>query len=181
VNGVLELADTAGNGYLTFRYSVVRIWKIPVEQLLTGGPGTLPLAPLADLQTVPVESVIRRMDARIRSEMSASEAEILWASTYLLMGLRYSTEVASKLTQGVRGMRESATYQAVLQEGREEGKQMGHMTEAQTLLLRIGTKRFGPPTAAVQRSLDAIENVDRLEQLVERVLDVETWAELIAQ
>ncbi|HZT80116.1 MAG TPA: hypothetical protein VFA26_07840 [Gemmataceae bacterium] len=29
-----------------FRYGVVRVWQLPPEQLLTGGLGTLPLAPI---------------------------------------------------------------------------------------------------------------------------------------
>src|SRR5687767_11050528 len=34
--------------YRTFRYQVVRVWQLPVETLLTGGLGTVPLAPLSD-------------------------------------------------------------------------------------------------------------------------------------
>jgi predicted transposase YdaD len=98
-------------------------------------------------------------------------------------------------------MRESTTYQAILKEGREEGrkeareearkegreegkemgKEMGRIDEARTLLIRIGTKRFGPPSATVQQTLSAIDDIARLEQLVERALDVETWTELLEE
>ena len=32
---------------LDFRYRVIRVWELPVERLLEGNVGTLPLAPLA--------------------------------------------------------------------------------------------------------------------------------------
>src|SRR5438270_2478257 len=47
VNGayVLRFPDEA-EAYNTFRYRVVRLWQLSAEQLLQGGIGTLPLAPL---------------------------------------------------------------------------------------------------------------------------------------
>jgi hypothetical protein len=38
------------------------------------------------------------------------------------MGLRYPTELITRLLEGVQTMKESTTYQAILQEGRIEGK-----------------------------------------------------------
>jgi len=38
------------------------------------------------------------------------------------MGLRYLEELASQLLEGVRNMHESTTYEAILREGREEGR-----------------------------------------------------------
>ena len=55
-------------------------------------------------------------------------------------------------------MRESTTYQAILREGRQEGKVEGE----QELLLRQGTKRFGEPDAATIAALEAIQDIDRL-------------------
>src|SRR5262245_57976819 len=33
--------------YLRFRYRVIRVWQLPVATLLSGGLGTLPLAPIS--------------------------------------------------------------------------------------------------------------------------------------
>ena len=57
----------------------------------------------------------------------------------------------------------------------------GRIEEAQGMLLRQGRKRFGPPDARVQRSIEAIGNLERLEMLSERLLDVSTWDELLAE
>ena len=43
-------------------------------------------------------------------------------------------------------MRESTTYQAILDEGRAEGQ----AAEARKLLLRLGRKHLGEPDAAVE-------------------------------
>lgn len=47
--------------YLVFRYQCVRLWQIPVEAILEGGPGTLPLAPLVH---VPAGCVAERHSPR---------------------------------------------------------------------------------------------------------------------
>ena len=65
-------------------------------------------------------------------------------------------------------MRESSTYQAILSE------------EARKLLLRLGTRRFGTPDLLTQTVLDEITSVERLEQIVDRLLDVSGWDELLA-
>ena len=45
--------------------------------------------------------------------------------------------------------------------------------------MRIGVRRFGPPSASVQAQIDAIESEEELDQLVDRLLDVETWDDLL--
>jgi len=192
ITGTLELTDSASKVYLTFHYDVVRLWRIPVERLLSGGMGTLPLAPLADLGSMSIETVIDRIADRFTSEISPSEAAIMWTSTYLLLGLRFPSEIAVRLIQGVRGMRESTTYQAILQEGIEkgiekgieqgieQGEQIGALHEARSVLQRIGSRRLGQPSEKALETLIGISDLQRLNQLIDRVLDVETWAELLS-
>jgi predicted transposase YdaD len=175
MTGLVEHWRSNGRRYLFFEYDVVRAWQKPVEAVLTGGLGTLPLAPLTDLSPSALPEVIRRMEERISKETSPAEAGLLWTATYVLMGLRYSPQLASQLLQGVRAMKESATYQAIIEEDREEGR----VEEARALLLRHGTKRFGPPAPQAQAALEAITAIDRLELLSERLLDVESWDELL--
>jgi hypothetical protein len=38
-----------GRRRVEFRYDVVRLWRQPVERFLSGGLGTLPLAPLCQM------------------------------------------------------------------------------------------------------------------------------------
>lgn len=119
-----------------------------------------------------------RFDAEARSE---EEAATLWASTYVLMGLKYPPEFTNRLLKGVREMRESSTYQAILQEGRQEGRLEGRLEEARSSVLRLGGKRFGIPAPKTQAVLKAISSVERLEALQLRLLDTESWEELLAQ
>ena len=64
-----------------------------------------------------------------------------------------------------------------LAEGRQEGKVEGE----QELLLRQGTKRFGEPDAATIAALEAIQDIDRLGALGERILDpnIQDWNDLL--
>ena len=82
-------------------------------------------------------------------------------------------------------MKESTTYQAILKEGQQvglqEGLAEGAVKEASRLLLRLGSKRLGRPSARTQAALTKIADLDRLEALVERVGMVESWHDLLAE
>jgi hypothetical protein len=72
-------------------------------------------------------------------------------------------------------MEESTTYQAIIAKGRAEGA-----AALKKALLNMGGKRFGSPDARTRAAIEAIADIDRLEQLTERVLDVSSWDELLA-
>lgn len=91
----------------------------------------------------------------------------------LKMGLQYESGFASQLLRGVRSMKESVTYQAIIEEGRAD--------EARRILLAQGTKLFGKPSAKVRRTIGAISDSELLEGLATRLLDVESWSELLAE
>jgi predicted transposase YdaD len=80
-------------------------------------------------------------------------------------------------------MKESTTYQAILREGKAEGKAEGiaegRLEEAKRILLRQGRKRFGQLKAAVKSKIDAIADLAQLERLSDRILDANSWDELI--
>jgi len=77
------------------------------------------------------------------------------------------------LLEGVQDMKESVTYQKILREGRAE--------EAKRILKRLASRRFGKPEPLIEAAIDAIADLDRLEQLSDRVLEVTAWEELLAQ
>jgi hypothetical protein len=74
-----------------------------------------------------------------------------------------------QLFQGVSSMRESATYRLIVAE------------EAKKILMLLGRKRFGPPNVRMSAALERIKGLDRLEHLTERLLEVSSWEELLAE
>ena len=171
LNGLFQSASPRGRGRLEFEYEVIRLWQQPVGPLLTGGLGTLPLAPLVHVRRATLPGLIRRMEERIEREATPAAAAILWTSTYLLMGLRYPRELAVQLVQGVRAMKESSTYQAILEEG--------GVNELRKVLLLLGDQRFGPPDASVRATIAETDDLPRLERWTERLLKAASWAELL--
>jgi predicted transposase YdaD len=171
-----------GNCYLDFRYHIIRVWQRPVESFLSGGLGTLPLAPISAVTKDELPAVIRRMEERLTKEAKGKAAR-LWSAAYILMGLRYPSEWADQLMSGVRAMEESSTYQAILAKGREQGivKGIGQGAEQgeKRLLLRQCRKRFGELTPEQKAAIEAISDLDQIEALGERILEVSSWEELM--
>ncbi len=78
-------------------------------------------------------------------------------------------------------MRESSTYQAILQEGRVEGRDEGRKEEARSLLLRLGRQRFGAADARTLKAVESAKSIEELERLANRLLKAESWSELLSQ
>jgi predicted transposase YdaD len=115
--------------------------------------------------------VIRRIADRLEQETTPENQARLLAATYVLTGLRVPQEAAEQLFRGIRAMKESSTYQAILTEGQA--------LALQKTLLRQGRHQFGPPSEAIQNAITAITDLERLERMTERLLVVSTWQELL--
>jgi hypothetical protein len=164
----------AARPYLSFRYRVVRVWKLPVKTVLRAGLSVLPLAPISAVGENALPGVIDRMAHRLDAEADPTTASELWTATKVLLGLRYEAAFVEHLLQRVRAMKESTTYQAIKEEGRVEADRR--------LVLRVGEHRFGTrPTAEQRAVIEAITDAARLEELVVRAGDVHTWADLLEQ
>lgn len=177
--GTLEEELPDGTKYLLFRYNVLRVWELPAEQLLAGDLATLPLAPIARATEEEIPAILRRIDERIGNEASPGEAAELWMATSMLLGLTHSGESLKNLLQGVHRMKESATYQMILEEGREEGREEGQAVEAKKILLRQGRRRFGEPTPGIRQRLDDLADLEQMERLLDRLFEVSNWEELL--
>ena len=79
-------------------------------------------------------------------------------------------------------LKESSTYQKILGEGLAEGRALGRAEGraegVREMLLRLGTRRFGPPDPATRALLDQVNDLEHLAELVERVTEVTSWADL---
>jgi predicted transposase YdaD len=172
LTGKFERAFKGEQPYSFLRYEVLRVWTLSVEMLLAGGLGTLPLAPISNVTQAELPGVVGRMQEQLTGQPRG--ADIL-AISYVLVGMRYSPEFAEILFREVRGMKESSTYQAIVAEGRVEGRVEG----ARAVLLVQGTDRFGPPDAATRKAINAIGDLQQLQQLARKLLTAETWGELL--
>jgi hypothetical protein len=177
--GRLDLHGVTGTQTIAFWFRVVRIWERPVDELLNGGLGVLPLAPIAAVEPDRLPDVIRRMGERFEHEAPSFVGE-LWAATDLLLGLRYDEDVVQSLLRGVRGVRESTTYQAILREGEEVGEVRGRLAQARRDVLALGTDKFGAPDAATAETLESLNDLEALHGLLRSVLRTSSWQELLA-
>jgi predicted transposase YdaD len=180
-----SLVYQAGRSRVEFEYEVVRLWQQPLEPFLTGGLALLPLAPLCQLPAdVPLEQalreVIHQIDQRLADDVPYARAVQLMTATFVLTGLRVGRQTLGGIFQGVKIMHESSAFTLYEEKGREEGRQEGRVEESHRLLLRLGSKRFGVPDAAVEATLRAIQDLDRLERLADTVLSAESWQEFLA-
>jgi predicted transposase YdaD len=160
------------------RYRVLRVWEVPAAAWLSGGLGLVPLAPLGSVQKADLPAVVARMKQRIDRE-APNQAKELWSAAYILMGFRYEQALIQTLLRGVKNMKESVTYQAILEEGKAEGEAKGKAEGARKLLLLMGRDRLGEPSTKVMARLDALTDLGQLEALGLRLLHVNTWEELL--
>ena len=130
ISGLYQEKLPDGFLYHEFRYNVVRLWERPVDEILSGRLAVLPLAPISRVSATELPNLIQRMEQRIDSEASPSEAGDLWLAAFLLTGLIYPKEFTGPLFQGIRAMRESSSFQAILEEGLEKGLEKGRRKDA---------------------------------------------------
>jgi predicted transposase YdaD len=184
MTGVLHKRHPTGRQYLEFHYDVVRVWQLPLESILVGGLGILPLAPLVDASQPQLPAVVKKMKRRLENEATPDEDASIWTATYVLMGLRYSRQFAAELLRGVRTMKDSVTYQAIVEEGLAEGRAEGRaegLKAMREVLFEMGTKRFGKPDRKTAKLIDSIDELGQLKRLTERILDADDWKDLLRE
>ena len=119
------------------------------------------------------------MEDRLDAEATVEKRSLLWSITSVLMGLRYEEALIDHLLEGVMDMKESVIYQRILREGREEGLNEGRTEGELRVLLLVGEKRLGKPDRRTLNALKKITSPEQLEALASRLLEVESWSELL--
>jgi predicted transposase YdaD len=175
INGKYERRlPRAAEPYLRFEYRVVRVWELPVKTVLAAGISVLPLAPISAVGASELPSVIEQMKQRLEAQTDKTTVAELWTATKMLLGLRYEAPFVESLLRGVRAMKESTTYQAIMEEGRVE--------EIREDIRDLGERKFNAPMPPqVQTVVVGILDRAQLKQLLRRILDVESWDELLAR
>jgi predicted transposase YdaD len=89
LDGALRQRSPDGRCSLEFRYHVVRVWELPTQALLSGGPGVLPLAPITAATVEDVPPIIEDLKQRVDPAGGTPEACEFWTATALMTGLRF--------------------------------------------------------------------------------------------
>ena len=165
---------------INFRYQVVRLWELSAESLLSAPLALLPLVPLTDVSANELPAVVNQIGRRINGIATEAEKSHLWQAASLLMGLKYEKDFIDQILEGVMfDLRDSSVYRAAISEGKAEGKAEGLMLGERNVILRQGRKRFGEPTPQTLVKLETMTSLEQLEELGLRLLEVESWDELL--
>jgi hypothetical protein len=115
LTGELARADAQGREYLRFRYDVVRLWEMPAAPVLEGPLGVMPLGLLTNEAQPELTRHLQRVSERALAEAAPAKSADVWTSCLIVLGLRYDKQELSQLLKEVRGMKESAGYQMILE------------------------------------------------------------------
>ena len=78
-------------------------------------------------------------------------------------------------------LKDSSFYQVLQKWGREEAEKRGEIKGARKLLIHQGRIRFGRLPKATHAAIEAIDDLERLERLGERLLSVSSWSDLLSE
>lgn len=173
LTSVLTHVGADGAEYLRFHYTVVRVWELSADQLLTGDLGLAPLGLLTADAATRMPALVKQLAARVEREVSSGEMQDrLLAASYILVGMLYDKEQIRQWFFGVQKMRESSTYQAILDEGREEGELKGVLKGLRVSLLSVLEARFGSVPKHVQELIQSSSDVDQLRAGFKKILAI---------
>jgi predicted transposase/invertase (TIGR01784 family) len=141
---------------MTGSFQIVRLWEVPPEELMNY-PGILPFAVLG--QTTNPERTLRQA-VRSMGQLSEDQQHETLGAAYILSGLRLEADVVAKIIRRDM-MRESTTYQAILEEGREEGIELGKLEERQEIARNLMQEGLDPGLIAKVARL-SLEDIRRL-------------------
>jgi hypothetical protein len=130
----------------------------------------LPWVPLLRASTEEMEEAMRRLDV--------ADENALRTRLFLLGGLRYGSREAflERLDQMIISeeiLKESSTYQYLIEKGRAAGLAEGFVDGRREALVKLLTRRFGPLPADTRRKLNAA-TIEKLDRWLDNVLDAPT-------
>ena len=188
LTGTHELRLPAGP-YLTFRYTVIRLWQEPMAGLLAAGPGLAPLALLTNEAAADLPAAFGRLDERLaRPDVTPRVREKVFGAAQVLGGLRYDTERLLEYLMSLDEIvKDSVTYQWLRSRGQTVEDAGAILAAAfdearvrRQVLLEQGTIRFGPPDEATVAAIQVVFDPRRLRRLGERLLTATGWDDLLA-
>jgi predicted transposase YdaD len=162
--GQLRVADTltlhSPQGWMQWQagWRVVELWTLPAEELLAArDPGLVPWIPLMNFAGPP-EPILRQCREIIDQTARPEEHANLLAVTQVLTGLRYNDPELWAILGGEQTMIESPVIQELLAKAKHK--------DILNVLLNVLQARFGPVPEDVTAALRAVEDVEKLVDLV---------------
>src|SRR5438874_4400411 len=117
-----------------FRYTVLKLWQMPVAPFLNGPLAVLPLAPLADVSGVGLPAVAQQIGRRLDAEADLAVRGRTVTILSVLLKLRYDAMTNEEILRSVYpDIRESPLYKILFGDGRLE--------EGRAMILRQGRKK----------------------------------------
>lgn len=142
------------------RYRVIRLWEEDPTPLLTS-PALLPLATLAKSDSP--NALLEQVAAQVDMIEEPRRRGNLAACVTVLAGLGFDDNLVNQLFRE-EIMQESVTYQRILQKGLQQGQEQGRQEEAQAMIIRQLTRRFGVVAPEVRELINHL-SITQLEDL----------------
>ena len=186
LTGELSLPGVGGEPYLTFRYTVIRVWQERAADLLAAGVGLAPLALLTNEAAADLPAAFDRFRRRLQAEaLPVTIQKGIYGSLFVLCGLRCEPAQVEALYRNLSmTLEDSTTYQLILKRGVDQGLadgvSRGAAEEARRAIAALGRKRFGPAPVTAEAALAGLADRERLARITDRLLDAADWDDLLA-
>ncbi|OCR02073.1 hypothetical protein BCD67_07815 [Oscillatoriales cyanobacterium USR001] len=182
-NSELVFQNQYEDDYTIHRYRIIRIWEQNPSPLLVT-PELLPLAALA--QSDNPNTLLEQVAQQVAMIKETEQRQNISACVFVLAGLRFEKNLIRQLFKEDI-MRESVTYQDILQQGVQQGMQQGVQQGMQqgmqrgelAILQRQISRRFGELEPQLNERIQRLA-IPQLEDLGEALLDFSNAADLAA-
>ena len=165
-----------------FQFRVIQLnrlkWRDYINAPNPAATALMSKMQIARRDRVRVKLQCLRLIATLRLDPARSQLISGFVRTYLQMTRLELVQLQQEV--GLLPREEQTTMLTLTNEWIELGEEKGKVNAERGVILRLGTKRFGEPNAAIRAALEAAE-LPRLEILVDRLLEVESWIELLAE
>jgi Domain of unknown function (DUF4351) len=169
--GVYQVNGLDGTPVLAWRYRVMRLWQMPVEELMAARQ-VAPLALLGQTHIARPEVTLQAVVSRMRRVTDEALREHLLAALVALLPDEEMVNMVDRLLEEDEWLLELPFQQRILAEGRRQG-------EAE-VLLRLLRSRFGTLPEDVMARLNAAD-AETLLRWSERVLSASTLDAVFAE
>jgi predicted transposase YdaD len=184
ITGVVTRTRIDGRPLLIFHYDVIRVWELSADQLINGNIGTMALALLTDDAGGRLPELVQRFAERAENEVPDQQLrDRLLTEGFILMGLRYDKPLIQSLFHGVQKMKESSTYQGILEEGVEKGLEKGRgegrVEGLRLSLVTLLEQKFGSVPPSLEAQIQQTQDAGKLQAALRQVLTLARPEDLV--